>query len=506
MAKGGRFLKQKTPVPKMKKDAAVSDNGECNESVPQKNSAGKIVLIVLAVILAVLVILGAIVWFVAQSWMSALSRPSNTPGGMTDAEIEAMIGTFGTEGPEETIAENAASETTEPYSDGNYGETGKIINILIIGQDSREDENHKNSDTIILASLNKQTKVLTLNSFLRDSYVKLADYGSHRCGKTKINFAYALGYQWGGDEGAFEMINNTLINNFDATIDHDIEVSLNAFTEIIDCLGGIDVDLSEDEANYMRNDNNLKGQPYEVYSRFVEGSNHLNGIEALSYARMRHANYGDNDYNRTARQRNVITQVVEKCRNMGISELTEIVKRVLPNITTDMTNKEITTYILEVLPVLPKLEIVSQQIPIAGTFSGKIIELNGIEQSVQDIYNYQANRNAVISACTGVPVEELEAKNGGTIVKQAAVAQKKTTATTAATTADTTAATTAPTTAPTTAATTAPTTEATTATTAATTAATEAPVTPPADNGGNTSGGGDSGSGSSGESGNSENS
>lgn len=296
-------------------------------------------------------------------------------------------------------------EQTVPYADGNYGSTGKVINILVVGQDAREGENQgKNSDTMILCSLNKETKVLHLSSFLRDSYVQIASYKGKPCGTYRINAAYSLGYLWGGDAGAFELINDTIRNNFGATIDHNIEVSLSCFQSIIDAIGGIDVELDADEAKYMTTFVGKQG--YDV--SYEAGPAHLYGVGALVYARMRHETPGGSDMKRTNRQRVVVSQVIERCKKMSVAELNDLIKEILGYVITDMTDEEITAYIMDCLPVLPYLTVESRQFPMDGTYAGKMLDIdnNGMLAGVLVPYDLPKNQKVLKAICAGEDIPE----------------------------------------------------------------------------------------------------
>ena len=284
--------------------------------------------------------------------------------------------------------EAVPTETTEPKpTDPDYGKMGKVINVLLIGQDAREGEESKNSDTVILITVNKETKKITMTSFLRDSYVTLNNVvdsnGKSHSGSTKLTLAYALGYQWGGTLGAMQVMDQVITNNFGPVVDHNIEVNMEAFDACINALGGVTITLDKDEAKYMNN----YFSKFDAEGReFFEGDNLVDGWAAEVYVRTRHANNGDNDYNRTNRQRQVVAQVLEKVKNMSILELNKLVDQLLPLVSTDMSNADMTNYILEVLPILPEVTLESIQCPNKemGLY-GKIEDIfhNGEEHSVQ---------------------------------------------------------------------------------------------------------------------------
>ncbi len=313
--------------------------------------------------------------------------------------LERLVGVFestepstiSTE-PTETVPETEA--TTEPATEPDYGETGKIVNILLVGQDSRPGEESKLADTIILVTLNKETKTLTATSFLRDSYVKLPEYyRGHTCGWNRINTAYALGYGWFGDAGAMDMLNVTIQNNYGIEIDGNVEVSFDAFVRVIEYMGGLELDLSQEEVDYM----NGVADIYE--RRHLEvGTNVLTGREALDYARMRHMNAGDSDIKRAGRQRGVIEKVFNECRSMSLLELNKLLDEVLPMVTTNISAEDMKMYISELLPYIFEVEFVSNQCPAEGTSWGEMVELPDGVGGVLKI-DFNKNRQLMMSIC-----------------------------------------------------------------------------------------------------------
>ena len=359
MSKGGRFLEQKAPE--------------------KGNTWVKVLVIVLAVIL-VIGALGA--WFVVSK-MNKIQKAQLAENQLSEEDLAGLL----VEDPTQET-ETVPTETTEPKpTDPDYGKMGKVINVLLIGQDAREGEESKNSDTVILVTVNKETKKITMTSFLRDSYVTLNNVvdsnGKSHSGSTKLTLAYALGYQWGGTLGAMQVMDQVITNNFGPVVDHNIEVNMEAFDACINALGGVTITLDKDEAKYMNN----YFSKFEAEGReFFEGDNLVDGWAAEVYVRTRHANNGDNDYNRTNRQRQVVAQVLEKVKNMSVLELNKLVDQLLPLVATDMTNTDMTNYILEVLPILPEVTLESIQCPNKemGLY-GKIEDIfhNGEEHSVQ---------------------------------------------------------------------------------------------------------------------------
>lgn len=360
-------------------------------------------LIVLAAVVLLTVIVGVGGYLYLHSMLNLVRRPEEALRSPSDEEIGELIGNLEETVPTETT-QPPTEESTEPTKP-DYGVTGKIVNILVIGQDRREGEDHKLSDTIILCTLNKETKTLTLSSFMRDMYVKLPNMWGHKCGHNRINTAYALGYAWKGDLGAMQMLDQLILEQFGVEVDYNIEIGLDAFETIIDTLGGVDMELSEEEAAYL----NKIPESYRNYDDCTAGMNHLNGMAAQFYVRMRHATAADNDFNRTARQRKLFSAVIDKCRNMSVLEMHNLMTELLPSVLTDMSNEEILTCAAELLPYAADLSVVSQQIPAEGTYSSKIIEIYDVPSGVL-VPNVEKNRQILTAICE--ESEESEATVG----------------------------------------------------------------------------------------------
>ena len=174
-----------------------------------------------------------------------------------------------------------------------------------------------------------------------------------------------------------EMLAKCIEQNFGVPVDHTIEISFDTFAEIINAMDGVDVILTEEEAEYLTNHVGYVGS-------FEEGQNALMGYDALAYARIRKI---DGDRQRAARQRTVVTSLIDKCRNMGLLELHDLATRILPLIITDMTTEEITDYLWELIPMVKDIKLASLTIPVDNetlphSMWSKNIELYGYQSTV----------------------------------------------------------------------------------------------------------------------------
>ena len=329
----------------------------------------KLALMGIAAVLVLALIAGGLYW---NRMLNLLGDADQTVPTLSYEEEMALLGETETTEVPETTAATVPAETEPPLPD-KY-----ITNIMLVGQNWREDEQNKLSDTMILCSINRKTKTMTMVSFLRDLYVPLPAYAGHGAGRNRINVCYALGSSWKRSSiGGMEMLALCIEQNFGIHVDHTIEVGFESFTRIVDGFGGIEVEVTEAEAEYMTKEIGYVGE-------IQPGLQTLDGPETLAYARIRKI---DGDRQRAQRQRTVITALIDKCRNMNLMEINNAAEYVLPSIITDMSNEEITKYILELLPILKDLKLHSITCPVDNetlphSMWGKTLDLFGYPSSV----------------------------------------------------------------------------------------------------------------------------
>ena len=245
----------------------------------------------------------------------------------------------------ENVTEMEESQITWEGADPDVMKDKEVVNILLIGQDRREGESRQRSDSMILVTINKETKKLSMTSFMRDLYVQIPGYSDNR-----LNAAYAF--------GGMSLLDETLQKNFGISVDGNVEVDFEGFVGCIDTLGGVDITLNQAEAAYL-NDPSLK-----------EGANHLNGEQALRYSRIR--SVGNADYERTERQRRVLTAVFDKFKNADIATIMNTVNSLIPYLTTDMSTSQILGYALEVFQTGAR-SVESYRVPVDGGYTPAVI-------------------------------------------------------------------------------------------------------------------------------------
>lgn len=280
--------------------------------------------------------------------------------------------------PVETTAP-ASVDLTDPVKESDIAVLDDSVNFLVVGQAARTGEEARLADAIILCTLDPCEKTLRLTSILRDSFVKMPDYRGHTGGRIKLTSINHLGYVFGdGIAGSMELMNLTIFHNFGIKVDYNFEVDFDCFVDLIESIGGVDLEITEAEANYL-NQNKLW-----VHQEFSEGEVRLDGMEALCFARMRKAKGdGESDVIRTSRQRKLIGNVLKELRKKNTSGLNQIAYALLPKIATSMKKDEITDVLLPILPMLPELKIIE-----GGTcpavYSADMVDIygDGVQHSV----------------------------------------------------------------------------------------------------------------------------
>ena len=322
---------------------------------PGKKKGLKIFLIVIAVILVLLLILAGAAYLYLQSKLKKMNI------------IELPKDTYAYTEPTDEVTrppETEAAQTTEATTEATVPKmtADDIVNILFVGQAARAGEEETMADSTMLISINTYTKEVTCMSILRDSFVKLPDYKGHQCGRAKFTVCYNLGYQWGGGTaGGMEMTNICLKDNFGIEVDYNVEVSFDSFIKMIDYIDGVDIDLTQAEADYLNKDT------LYVKRTIEPGVQRLQGMEALSYARMRKAaGDSESDIKRTERQRKVVEALLEKFRYRSIADLNNWIDILLPMVSTTMTPTDVTKLAARVLPIFSELKIKGATVPMDG--------------------------------------------------------------------------------------------------------------------------------------------
>ena len=242
-----------------------------------------------------------------------------------------------------------------------YDDYTEIVNIALFGIDSTDSTSGR-SDSIIVATLDSIHNKLKLTSFMRDSYVNISNYGYD-----KLNHAYAYG-------GANLAI-NTLNTNFGLNITDFVAVDFASLPKIIDSLGGITIDITEEELNYINgyinNINSVSGTNSPIIT--TPGAHHVDGAQALAYSRIRYTSGGD--FKRTERQRTVLTALFNKALNVPATQYLDVISTLAQYATTNLNTNEILKLATKIGSMgLNGVTIEQERFPIDGYCEGTMID------------------------------------------------------------------------------------------------------------------------------------
>lgn len=304
--------------------------------IPQKNKKGagkKVIIAIVAIIIALIfaAVVGVLL-YMNSIGINYIDTDDNTVGDNTNDDVLY-----------EDLEEDEANEyhsmitairdnsdiSSSLYSwytnKGELMKSKNVLNILIVGIDaSGGTPMQGNSDVMMLASVNKKEKKITLCSFLRDSYT----YFETSSGKgyySKLNAAYA--------NGGADCLMNAIEYNYKIDLDYFVAVDFEAFEKVIDAIGGINLNVTQDEARAMENYAGISGVPYGENVR-------LNGEQALLFSRMRMI-YATGDVQRTENQRKVINAIIKKSKTLGVGDLNNVVQTLGEYIYTDCPSTKI---------------------------------------------------------------------------------------------------------------------------------------------------------------------
>lgn len=240
-----------------------------------------------------------------------------------------------------------------------------VANIAMFGIDGRDDVEGDRSDTIMIASINFKTGAIKVTSVMRDLLVKIPEGSKNDVSYEKINAAY--------DYGGPQLAVKTLNENFDLNISDYVVVNFDCLVDTVDTLGGVDVNIENEDVLYWTNEFiNHVNYVLNKSDPKIEGvgTQHLTGVQSLAYCRNR---YSDDDYKRTARQREVVQQIVQKALNVDLFTGINLLGKVYPYVKTSLSLQEMTTYAKAFMTVENKT-FTDYRIPLDDLSFGEMID------------------------------------------------------------------------------------------------------------------------------------
>lgn len=303
-------------------------------NVKKSGRRKKIIISVAFVLIAVFAGIGIYSYSLLNKVKSTSLQKDNNSLGIKDAAIQQI-------------------EQEDPGQD--------VINIALFGLDRRSKDEASRSDAIMVASIDKKHNKIKLSSIMRDAYVEVPGYGM-----TKITHAYA----YGGPELAIKTLNQ----NFNLDIKDYVTVDFFSLEKIIDSLGGVTIDIRAEEIpyinSYMKEVSNIEKE--KITDVTQSGKVNLNGMQAVAYSRIR---YIGNDFERTERQRKVLTEMLNNIQKEGITKYPSIVSTLLPYVETSISKGVMLSLGASILTSGTKT-IDQERFPVDGYWQDKMI--NGI--------------------------------------------------------------------------------------------------------------------------------
>lgn len=237
-----------------------------------------------------------------------------------------------------------------------------VVNILLCGEEAIGGGRGR-TDSIMIATINQKDQELKLTSIMRDTYVQIPGFTDN-----KINAAY--------HNGGMKSLIKTIKTNFGIEIDGYVLVNFDSFQDIVDAVGGVDITLSEEEVKYLNSTNYISDRSNHT---LTVGKNHMNGNQALGYARVRYVSkdgqYGD--FARTLRHRTVMQALYKRVMDKSTLELVAMMPKILPLLTTNIKKAELVDYIAMAVKVRDvNSKVKTLNVPVEGGY--KITRARGM--------------------------------------------------------------------------------------------------------------------------------
>ena len=336
-AEGVELAWQKEEMPEERKEGLAAKW----KDLWQKFLGLKLWIRIVAIVLVVVLALG----LVAYGYFHSKYRLMNISDGKFAGTEVSAEGDSQDELENEELQSREIEEKQAIEATGEIEEDKAVFNILLIGTDDRTTKFNDNArgDTCILLSINRETNQVHLVSFERAIGVKIPS------GEYEGQWDWLTHMFWYG--GPY-LMTRQIRENFKVDVTKYIRVNIRTFMELVDSVGGVDIDMTEAECNNINHPEgtftagNIKGMHVEneVQQDLAPGINHLNGATAMCYARLRAI---DDDWHRVERQRKVILAAVENLKKLSVTELDKLLNNVLPLVQTNLTEGDIAGLIPE---------------------------------------------------------------------------------------------------------------------------------------------------------------
>lgn len=351
---------EKSEETEIKKEPDQTKETEGLQTEKPKKKLPLAAKIIIGVVVAVLVLgaggYGVFNYFYYQ--MNIQKAEDETPAAEEYFETDENIGNLEELDPDSIQLDSATAVES----------TKEVINILLCGEEAIGGGRGR-TDSIMIATINSKDNELKLTSIMRDSYVQIPGYTDN-----KINAAY--------HNGGMKTLIKTIKTNFGIAVDGYVLVNFDSFEKIVDAVGGIDITLDEKEVQYLNSTNYISDPSNHTLS---VGTNHMNGNQALGFARvryvMRDGEYGD--FARTLRHRTVMQALFQQVSEKSTLELIAMMPKILPLLTTNIEKDDLVSYITAGVKVRDQnSKIKTLNVPVEGAY--KITRARGMSIILPD--------------------------------------------------------------------------------------------------------------------------
>lgn len=322
----------------------------------------RIAVTVLCILLVILLVFTGLAWYYLNSKLDKVSRGDGID--YTQPIEDTSILGDDLEIDEKYLDVTRNGGDIEP-PEGDVNVHKDIDNILLIGTDERDEEfTRSRADSMMILSINSRENTLRLVSLERAIGVSIPDVGDDWL--THV-FAY----------GGPELLLQTIRSYFKVDVSRYVRVNFYVFETAITDIGGVEIDLSEAEAEWL---NDIAQE-----DKFEEGPNRFDGPTALQYARIRKL---DSDWHRIERQRKVIQAAIDQALTLSLDKIDLLADKLLPMIDTNLTNGEITSLLMEI-PTLAGVQAQQMTLPAEDTYwsqtldNGRVVVACDFEQNAE---------------------------------------------------------------------------------------------------------------------------
>jgi len=368
------------PVEELQEEEAMEEKKSLWRRIPMWCRVTGITLCTLCLLLCFLVFTlpgRRLLYKIGASYLSSgVTRPDDEDQNITYVPADDDIPMTTKEPEKERPSQGGQSTVTVPSMEPRQEE--HVYNILLIGVEALPQFGGSRSDTMILISINEKTKKIYMTSLMRDMYVQIPGFTDN-----KLNAAY--------NYGGAQLLIDAIELNLQVKIDGYVKVGFESFEWIVDRLGGVEITLTAEEAEYLRKTNYISNPDYR---NVVAGTQMMNGNQVLGYCRVRYvptANGTHSDFGRTERQRSVLNKIFEKYKKEDIFDLISIFNDCLPRVTTDISKDDMEK-LMEMVVENRILNLESLRVPMAGTYTGATVGKSDVirvdwEQNIEKLHS-----------------------------------------------------------------------------------------------------------------------